>query len=261
MSKPQIQLKNPGIYNREYFSGSATSIFIGNIWVEEITSIAYSVSQDRTPLYGYADTYFRAVSKGPVLVQGQFSINFKEAGYLWLILNHYQKMKGKPTPLHPHPFKSSSSMDKQNIERLINGEGTVFERQKVYKALAEQYGLEARKETVSDFIGTGASLGGYSSLARASGGIGKAENKFEDFENEVWELPQEELDNQNRRADDPNLNPFDIYVSFGDFAGDDKANHTIQKISDVHILSSAKQIMCNADPIQEVYAFLGRTLV
>ena len=79
-------LLRQGIYNVEYFSGSQASIFIGDVFVDEITFFAFSVSQERVPLYGYGDQLFRDVSKGPVLVQGQFSINFKEAGYLFLIL-------------------------------------------------------------------------------------------------------------------------------------------------------------------------------
>jgi hypothetical protein len=274
-----------GIYNVEYFSGTQASVYIGDVWVDEITSISYSVQQSRTPLYGYADRLFRDVSEGQVLVQGQFSINFKEAGYLFLVLNRYrQRMRGGSDIMNPQPFLSSDTLAQQNIERLINNEGIDFTRMtrakknslledlasvtaEINKAETSQdrrFLRDQRISLINDATGgntPGASLGGFASQARASGGVGAAENIFETFEDAVWGQPQATLDQDTRRADDPRLNPFDLYVTFGDFAGDNSANHTIQKISQVHILGSAKQVFIDGEPIQEVYTFLARTLV
>ena len=110
----------PGIYNVDYYSGAQVGIFIGDILVDEVTSMQYMVRQSRRPLYGYADTLYRAMAKGQVIVQGQFTINFKEAGYLWVILDRYQKVvRGKPGRLKT-PFNDSVSAEKLNIERLPN---------------------------------------------------------------------------------------------------------------------------------------------
>ena len=270
-----------GIYNVEYFSGTQASIYIGDVWVDEITSFAYSVQQSRVPLYGYADELFRDVSKGQVIVQGQFTINFKEAGYLFLILDRYrQVLKGRESVMRgaASPFLASDIVNQVNIERLINGEISVFERNKVLRDLADlnaQSGGQGpiyddfrkkRNELGASFNqGTGAtaaaSLGGFASDARQQGGVGSAENLFEVFEDAVWQKPQEELDAETRRPDDTRLNPFDIYLTFGDFAGNNSANHTIQKLSEVHIIGSAKQLVPDGQPIQEVYTFIARNLV
>jgi hypothetical protein len=277
----QGDIDRRGIYNVEYFSGTSAAVYIGDVWVDEITGISYQVSQSRTPLYGYADTYFRDVSEGQVLVQGQFSINFKEAGYLFLVLNRYrQKMRGRNSVLQP--FVQSDSVLEQNIERAYNGELTRKEKNDLYKDLAELVSthnlgqpdyqirqdfrdeIDARRNSAeyTSVVGTTqASLGGFASNQRAAGGIGAAENVFESFEDKAWRLSQAQLDSLTRRADDPRLNPFEIYVQFGDFAGDNSANHTIQKLSDVHIISAAKQILPNGMPIQETYTFMARNLV
>lgn len=263
-----------GIYNVEYFSGTQAAVYIGDVWVDEITSISYAVSQNRTPLYGYADTYFRDVSEGQVIVQGQFTINFKEAGYLWLILDRYRnKVKGRNSYLSRTPFLASDVATQYNIERIFNNEVTRREKIIAYRelaALAKEPGSEAkiaRQQFGAFYVdetkgGTAnASLGGFASNTRQEGGIGRAENAFETFEDKAWRKTQNELDREHRRADDAGLNPFDIYVTFGDYAGDNSANHTVQKISDVYILGGSKQIVVDGQPIQEAYTFIGRNLV
>jgi hypothetical protein len=281
MAQKPLPPDRRGIYNVEYFSGAQASLYIGDVWVDECTGITYQVSQNRTPLYGYADTYWRDVSEGQVIVQGQFSINFKEAGYLWLVLDRYRThVKGRKSFLRRSPFLASDTVTQQNIERVFNGETTRAEKYQMYRDLAE-LATTARKSSdrgyrgevqaerlrqASEFVTStgpnpGTSLGGFASAKRQSGGIGRAENVFEAFEDRAWRKSQAELDSEHRRADDPGLNPFDIYVTFGDFAGDNSANHTVQKLSDVHILGTAKTVGVNGQPIQEVYNFIARNLV
>lgn len=95
ITQSDINTLIPGVYNAEYFDGSQVAIYMGDIWIDEITSFNFQVTHTKRPLYGYADQYFRAVSKGQILVEGSFTINFKEAGYLWLALNEYFKHEGR----------------------------------------------------------------------------------------------------------------------------------------------------------------------
>lgn len=283
-----------GIYNVEYFAGSTGAIYIGDVWVDEVTSFSYSVHQTRRPIYGYASQLFDDVSKGNVLVQGTFSINFKEAGYLWLVLNRYKEvMTGKPDAIYKNagnsgargefdsPFVSSNKneVNRQNIEQIVNGEVSTFVRNRQLQALTDAWGnlqaagaediLQAERSRQS------ASLGGYASDARRSAArgdtnVGSAEGVFEEFEDAVWGKRSvakgtaalgQELDQQHRRADDPYLNPFEIYLVHGDFLGSDYDNHTIQRLRDVYILGSSRQEVIDGQPIQEVYSFIARNLV
>lgn len=81
--------------NNEYFSGSQASIFIGDIWVDDICEWQYQVNYGATPIYGYGSQLFDHVAEGRQLVQGSFTINFKEPNYLWAILQHTQYGKKK----------------------------------------------------------------------------------------------------------------------------------------------------------------------
>jgi len=265
----------PGVYNNEYFSSSQAAIYIGDVLVDEITAIQFMTQENRRPLYGYADRHYRALSKGQVIVQGQFSINFKEAGYLWLILNRYKGMLGNVEGLtntrsnalsssigaifgssgrNNQPFLNTSEAVHQNVEKIINGEFGAQGRTQILQDLTEQY----------------TSLAGYTDSVRASeeenketGGwkLGAAESIFEAFENAIWKTSSEDSQQWHREPNDPALNPFDIYVMYGDYMGDDRVNHTIVKLEGAAIIGSSQVIDLEPFPIQEAYQFIARMRV
>lgn len=269
-----------GVYNIEYFSGSQASIYIGDVLIDEITSFSYQVSQSKTPLYGYADHLFRDVSKGVVLVQGQFSINFKEAGYLWLILNRYKSLiKGGKTALDP---SRSGIIDDRNIEameKIISGDKGLSRVQRneslrniaAFLANSELSASGAARASTAQASRdnqslTDARLRGFASTQRAAGGMDEAENLLEAFEDRIWGEGQGHgtSDSQletDRRVDEPSLNDFDIYVTFGDYNGSDIANHTVRKLTGVHVLSTSQQVVIDGQPIQEVYSFIARNVI
>lgn len=284
-----INSTRPGIYNVEYFSGAQGAIYIGDTWIDEITTFAYSVHQTRRPIFGYASQLFDDVAEGVVMIQGQFTINFKEAGYLWLALNRYKELSGQTDAMYRamyraedvssygtygSPFSGKPGdkdiINRQNIEQIINGETNTFQRNRALQALANLEGQEL--STASARIKAdsrrrvSASLGGYASVGRHASqkndkNYGSAESVFEAFENQVWSISGKELDEMHRRSDDPFLNPFDLYLTFGDFAGTDFDNHTIQRLRDVHIIGSSKQVVIDGQPVQEAYSFIARNLV
>lgn len=266
----------PGVYNIEYFSGAQVAIYFGHIWIDEITSMSFSVSQSRTPLYGYSDQLWRDVAEGQVLVRGQFSINFKEAGYIWVALNEYKRInKNGSTPLNPFTNTvlgqpDSGSTNRINVEQVINRELSQFDLNRIYTDLASQEGGISEESAVDVNQErrniTAAKLTGFSSTSRSSGGIGTAENIFEAFEDMAWgKSTERDIDEEDhRRADDTRLNPFDIYITYGDFPGGTQGNvhnHTIRKMTDVYIIGTSQQVVIDGQPIQEVYDFIARNIV
>lgn len=270
-----------GIYNVEYFAGTQVSLYIGDVWVDDITTFSFSAQQSRRPLYGYASQLYDDVSEGQFIVQGQFTINFKEAGYLWLILNRYRKLMKQGNDLlnQRGPFEDSGTAERRNIEQVINKELSTIRRNETLLSLANAFGNTdfSRRAAVeqSDLVGTDlanrASLGGFASSTRFSGraqnggggNAGSAEAKFEAFEDAVWG-PKNDFDSDkllHRRTDDARLNPFDIFLNYGDFAGDNDANHSIQRFTDVYILGKSQQIVIDGMPIQEQYSFIARNII
>lgn len=246
----------PGIYNIDYYTGAQVALYIGDILVDEVTSMQFSVSQSKRPLYGYADTLFRQVAKGQVIVQGQFTINFKEAGYLWLVLQNYRaKIAQKPSPFFrikdEATGKYSDAIHQQNIERIMDNDlSSIDQRTGALKTLAQASALQG-------FPG-----GGRSPQTQLKGSLGTAEGLLENFEDAIWGPVKGNVpDELHRRVDDEDLNGFDIYLAYGDFNGQDRANHTIRKIIEVHITGTSQQIVIDGMPLQEQYTFFAKNLV
>lgn len=248
-SASSLEWGRPGIYNKEYFTGSQCAMYIGDILVDEVVRLEFEARQSKKPIYGYASTLYDDMSRGQFILTGNFSVNFKEAGYLWLVLNEYKKRNAgidKMGEKGLNPFRTvtgqSESTVNNNIERIINKEMSVGEQRQALTGLL-----------------------GYAATTRARGGVGGAENIFETFENYVWGGKSRTKDGRdvsaNRRPDDNDLQGFDIYVVFGDYVGNDNINHTVQLIKDVHILNSHKVLDITGDPVLESYQFVARELI
>ena len=76
--------------NREYFSGSQASLFIGDVWVDDIVEINYSDTYSAKPIFGYGSTWYDHVAEGREIIQGSFTVNFREPNYIWMILSMYK---------------------------------------------------------------------------------------------------------------------------------------------------------------------------
>jgi len=288
----EARIIREGVYNNDYFSGAQVAIYIGDVLVDEVTSISLAVAQSKAPLYGYASMLFDGVSRGNVIVEGEFSINFKEAGYLWLILNRYRAMvKAQNAGIFLNenlsPFYRGKGTGEYTLEKTIEQltNGSVPLSKKYLNQINEIAARAAREDGIKSIglgpqvsqgrklLNTQAGLAGYSSGQRATGSTGDAESVFEIFENYVWGKNSGGGSSQalealgindvaaNRRADEPALNPFDIYIAFGDYVDDDRIHHTVQRISDVHLTGQSKQIVIDGQPIQEAYSFFARDLI
>ena len=76
--------------NKQYFSGTQASIFIGDVWVDDIFNFEYNMQQSKQPKFGYGSQYYDFIAKGIIMISGSFSLNFREPNYLWLILERYK---------------------------------------------------------------------------------------------------------------------------------------------------------------------------
>lgn len=270
----KTQTVGSSIYDLDYFSSQQAALYIGDVFIDEATSISFSVQQSKTPVYGYASQLFDGVSKGTVLVQGQFSINFKESGYIWLVLQRYKRfenqvddtlkrytnVKDKFSPLDVgkknvgggkqilggknNPFARISNKNKEydfisraGIERLVSGEASKDERFTFYQNLA-----------------------GYATISNPTAKDKVFEDIVEVFEDQVWQEDVSDLDNFTRRADDNFFDNFDMFCVFGDYTKPG-ANHTVKRIRNVHILGQAQSIDPESGVLQESYTFFARNII
>lgn len=254
------------IYDLDYYDASQQSIYIGDVLVEEITSIQYSLQQSKTPIYGYASQLFDDTSAGQVIVSGSFTINFKEAGYLWAVLRRYfnvsaieagvsgakkdsQLLTVREGSVRTMPdlvnttgdrvMSNGTRISRASIERMAQGEATRQERFNFYQGLASYATFDVKNPRDKVF-----------------------EDIVEAFEDEIWNpsVTNTGLNSQIRRSDDNKFDGFDIYQVFGNYAIP-TANHTTVKIIGVRLTSLGRRVAVGTGPIQEEYTFLARSLV
>jgi hypothetical protein len=251
------------VYEFDYFSGSQMGIYIGDILVDDIYMIDFSVTQSRRPIYGYASQYYHTVADGQVFVEGNFAISFKESDYLLATLAHYQEKLG------PISFdKKQYRVMRENIERRIKRENQGWNE--ASKALTSREFRADMSSRIPDGIPESDRYEFYRDLARLSDE--HFENIAEIHEDHLWQHPDANYYTPNlhtgdhvedkttlthRRADQ--YPPFDIWVLYGDITNA-KANHTIKRIQDCRIVGQGQSISVGGEPIIEQYQFIARNL-
>lgn len=264
------------IYDLDYFSGSQAALYIGDVFIDEVTAFSYQVQQNKTPVYGYASQLFDKVSKGTVIVQGQFTVNFKESGYLWLVLHRYKRFQNTVDATIAKYNTVQDQFTAANVggkiiniptsKRILGGKNVPFARLKdknkefdfISRAGIERLvSGEASKDERFSFY---QNLAGYATVSNP-----KAQDKvFEDivevFEDQVWQEDVTDLDDLARRADDNFFDDFDMFCVFGDYTKPG-ANHTARRIRNVHILGQGQSVDNNGEPVFETYQFLARNVI
>lgn len=257
---------NTHVYDQEYFSGAQMNMYIGDVLIDEVTSLAVQVRQNKVPVYGYADQLFNKVSKGTVLVQGQFTINFKEAGYLYAVLERF-KQRGRVNS----PFIDTNNFNFQDKTRggaLRDGQRGVLSRQNIEQIDKSVDSITSgtvngRALRPEEYIEYFQSLTGFNnrSPGRAGsvpGALPGVENVFEAFEDRIWGTDELDRDADGRRGDSNRFDDFTIYATFGDYNRNNRVNHTAKRIDRVHLIGQAQTIMINGEPIAEEYSFIAR---
>jgi peptidoglycan hydrolase-like protein with peptidoglycan-binding domain len=76
------------LFPEEYFSAADVKIYFGDVWMDDITGLQFKLFEKVSPVHGYASKTWDYVMRGKRFVQGYFKIAFREAGYLYTLLDH-----------------------------------------------------------------------------------------------------------------------------------------------------------------------------
>jgi hypothetical protein len=274
---------NAQTYPYDYFAGTDCRIFFGDIWVDDIATIQYTVSQSKTPIYGYASQNFDAIARGQVIVEGNLAIAFKETGYLNLIQAQLESQRRNQNTAAQ--AKIQSYKDGSDVKKFIPGLTGINENPESISVNFSATGspdVIRQQQTIEEIL---AKKKGSSSLAsNALGqniGLGNGSRDFEDFaevlEDSIWGDSNGkflELQNKLKRVDEFDYNDkggiitaknssysdvLNIMLTFGDL-NDFRAEHTIVVLNDVHFLTSSMLVSPDGNPIAEVYSFIARDI-
>lgn len=215
-----------------YYSGTDIRIYFGDKWVDEIVEIEWSMQEQVAPIFGFSSYTWDRVARGNRIVQGSFSINFKEAGYLQTIMNSLSsQMTSEDVWFNPSGFnlgKDSSgggNKQKTSVEKLI----------KNFADLADGYenaiwGSNSSKESIKTLEA----------------------RKKDSFFNSVQANPQ------NKALKDHGFNILLTFGNTGDTSRGAASPITTQSIVGVQLTGVSQRIDPSGNPIAEVYTFIAK---
>jgi|YNPBryunderm2012_1023409.scaffolds.fasta_scaffold35384_1 hypothetical protein len=77
-------------FDTSYYNGLDVRVMLGDYVLSEVVGLSYELMENATPLFGYASYTYDRLVRGNRLIRGQFTINFKQAGYIVWLLNRYK---------------------------------------------------------------------------------------------------------------------------------------------------------------------------
>lgn len=76
------------LFSNDYFSNADVHLYFGNVFVDDIISLNFTLEEQIRPIYGYHSYTYDAVARGNRIIRGEFSINFTSVGYLQEIIEN-----------------------------------------------------------------------------------------------------------------------------------------------------------------------------
>jgi len=265
-------------YPYDYYSGTDCKIFFGDIWVDDIVTIQYSINQTKTPIYGYASQNYDAVCKGQVLVQGTLSIAFKEVGYLNTIQYVMDGQKERVhTALADKIVEYSDGAKKGTVKYIpqldgltgvtISANGTpqiIRQEQTIEQILSARNGNNTASGLWKDLYGGNTTNRDFEDFAEALEDTiwGDANGKpyeLKKYLRRVDEFDYNRIGGITVGSDNDYSECLNILLAFGDI-NDYRAEHTLVSLNDVHFTSSSMVVSPDGNPIAEVYQFFARDI-
>ena len=224
-------------FGQEYFSGTQCSIYMGNVFVDDISNLSFEVRSPARPVYGYRSKNFDLILRENIIIVGAFSINYRGTGYLDVILSGSQ---GTAAGNEEAAF-SVSGLNKKDLSFLKGLSSSKLDNARVAEVLTElkKSNLNLYKAEKNNLKGKywGEAL---SSKARHSG-----------FN---WVGEEGSSSQKGFRVQ----GPFKITIGYGD---DHVKSHNFDVINDVIIIGEGKTIDNSGRPIEETYQFLARNAI
>ena len=216
----------------KYYTPCNVGIYIGGYKVSDAFRVDWDARDSKTPLYGWADETYSAVTNGRKIVTGRLVINYKYPGYLSTAITEFTRGQ--------NPINAAAVV-KANDEFNQLREKSSEERVKFLVQLAaKNYGDNRLSHRVTDpFMSSGYDPNDMSTIVNSS--------RIEAYKQK---------------------NTFDILVTYGDIL---KEQHIEVTLKDAYIVGQSQTISASAtgggdvsssgSPIYEIYSFFAKEIV
>lgn len=220
-------------FKEEYFTGQDIRIYFGDIWVDEITSLQFTLQEQVAPIFGYASYTWDKVARGNRYIQGSFTINFKESYYLHSVMNSLNS-EMKKTADGVAMYNAAKWKDGVNIEHLVGGSANSNE----FEKLADQFEK---------------SLWGEGDMMAQVSNRDQTSYFYPDTgDNSIDGLNLTELRDHG----------FNIIIGYGPLneANGTSANETAKSLIGVQLTGCSQIIGGDGQPVQEQYTFIAKDM-
>lgn len=235
------------LFPEAYFSGCDVVIYFGDVFVDDISRLQFTLQESVRPIYGYASRTWDVVARGARIVHGSFELAFREAGYLDTILGHIGQMQNKAVPALISSLSKGASAPsewtagiQQRIEELLNEKGGGNNN-------AAQQRLSAMETAIWD------------RAASPDTGHKHKSYFYNDRYNPEWQLPLL-------------TKGFDIYLTYGAIQQKIQSlgggsiptsvdiPYTVKAIRNIQLTSCSQNVDSEGNPISETYQFIAQDL-
>ena len=233
-------------YKTYYYCGTQAQIYFDDILVDEIRDLSFQTITNRQPIYGYASKLFDTMATGNLIVQGQFTINFVEAGYLNIIATAMKEsslnLGGVSRFGERASVANTATTLTQSVTNGVNASAVVTNlSSKDQEIPIKTFQSNTEIQAYNQIRGMGNEE--FRRMAK-----GQMLNKFGGNGNIAKPV---------RRFD--RMAPFDIFAVFGDYTNE-AADHTVRRIKNVYLTGQGQTIISNGEPIGESYSFFARDI-
>jgi hypothetical protein len=234
---------DPIVNKFDFYSGSQITVWFGNIWLDDINSIQWVRTQNKMPIYGYASQMFDSVANGIVTIQGTFTINFRQRGYIQAIMDNIKVLYQAFVPDSADaksPYDSSTWSTVKDLIALHLKNGT--------------FGPKSVQEIQE---------------------LGNSTNFFEQaklYESVIWGdtgLINPDKTREYSAADMMQASElpdgFNIMITYGNPSQNDlqtmrdHMQSTTKSLIGVHLVGESQIIQVGGQPVQEQYSFIARS--
>lgn len=245
-----------------YYSPSQVLLFVNGYYIDDAAAVSWNISDEKVPIYGYADQDFRTVVPGRSIVHGQLEIHFRYWGYLTNVITAAQGRTAASVEEVARQLRTiqhhKNSQPLQELYRDYAGEDAVEKRTQVARDVFVQ-----RLRDRGGFIGP-PSQTAEEQLDKLSEAFWSRENRLQYNQAER----REEAANMTRpgrisSALEGLREGFGIVVRFGSLS-DQQDPSTTLLIRGVRILGQSTAISSEVPeagaPVREAYSFLARSI-
>lgn len=261
------QLRKLREYYTEFYSGQQVRAYINDVLLD-LVAVAWNATQNKMPIYGFASQLYDAVAEGTFIINGEFTLAFKDVATMHFINKHIRGQEYDAETYAANIKKLRTLPSASVIHEM--GPGSIGLTPVV--AQIQELTVDEEGNVVPD--GTKGKI--YVSKNRIEDLFGGPDN-FDDLcdamEDSIWGIGDyyknkykrpDEIDKE-RKHDSYGIGydvagkGFNLLITYGN-PSNSESEHAVKVLNEVHILGCAQSIDPNAGFIIETFSFFAKNM-